>query len=142
MRFLKLSAEGNVIAADATDHVAVRDTVTGLEWTVAETKAMKWKAAGKWAEKLELLGGGWRLPTVEELFGLADRTRHSPAIDQDAFPGCDGGWYWSATVDAESPSASAWYVYFGNGGSNWLRQNFEGRVRAVRAGQSLGLLAR
>ena len=75
----------------------------------------------------------WRMPTAEELFALADRSRHSPAIDTDAFPTCKGGWYWSSTVDASSPSGCAWYVYFYDGGAYYDHQNYNGRVRAVRS---------
>lgn len=134
-RFLKVSAAGEILPADATDHVIARDTTTGLEWTVAEQPAMNWKAAKAWAESLDLRGGGWRLPTVEELFLLADRSRYSPAIDQSAFPGCKNNWYWSGTVDASSPSGYAWFVNFYGGNSYWAHQHSEGPVRAVRPGQ-------
>ena len=77
----------------------------------------------------------WRVPTVEELFCLADRTRARPAIDTDFFPDTPNNWFWSSTVDADAPSGYAWIVDFGNGNSSWDGQDGEGFVRAVRPGQ-------
>jgi hypothetical protein len=78
----------------------------------------------------------WRLPTVEELFLLADRTRAPcPAIDAEYFPDCKSDWYWSSTPYARSPGGCAWVVNFGNGDAHWSFRDDDGFVRAVRPGQ-------
>ena len=61
-RLTKIAVDWRTLPTDASDWVAVRDETTKLVWTAGEMKAMKWKAAVKWVEKLDLLGGGWRLP--------------------------------------------------------------------------------
>ena len=104
-------------------------------------KEMTWKQAKAWAEKLDLFGWSWRLPTVEEAFFIADRSKY-PATPKEFFP--DIGryeWIWTGTVDAEDPedtdtaSGSAWDVYLSYGGSGRSSQSYHGHVRAVRAGQ-------
>jgi hypothetical protein len=74
----------------------------------------------------------WRLPSVEELFALADRTRHSPAIDVAFFPNCKSSWYFTSTRPAYSPEGYAWVVYFADGGATWGNRDNLGLVRAVR----------
>lgn len=139
MKLTKISAEGLDLTDDATQWVAVRMEhellARPLIFSVAEKKAKNWKAAKKHAEGLDLCGWQWRLPTVEELFLLADRTKFNPAIDKDFFPDCESDWYWTDTV-AASPSGYAWGVYFSHGSSSWYDQDDVGWVRAVRAGQS------
>jgi hypothetical protein len=133
--FLKIDATGKPAAANTTDHVAVIDARTQLMWSAADVRDRATFAdAGAACAALTLAGySDWRLPTVEELFALADRSKRGPAIDTDAFPTCEGGWYWSATVDASAPSDLAWGVYFGNGYCGCYDQDSQGRVRAVRS---------
>jgi len=134
--FLKIGTDGAQLADNATDHVAVIDTRTNLMWSAGDVSSdrLNFTDAGTACTALSLAGvNDWRLPTVEELFGLADRSRFAPAIDTDAFPTCASAWYWSGTVDAESPSVCAWGVYFGNGSSDLNFQYDQGRVRAVRS---------
>jgi hypothetical protein len=77
-RFTKIGAEGETLADDATEWAAVLDKTTSLLWTVKETKRLTWDKARAAVAKLDSAGfKDWRLPTVEELFLLADRTRVS-----------------------------------------------------------------
>jgi hypothetical protein len=57
------------------------------------------------------VGNGWRLPTMQELYGLVDHTRMSPAIGE-AF-GCParGGVFWSSTPTCYS-ALDHWAVDF------------------------------
>jgi Protein of unknown function (DUF1566) len=137
-RFTKIAADGAKLADDATEWVAVLDNTTGLIWTVEETKGMPWKKAQAAVKKLDTAGfKDWRLPTVEELFLLADRTKHSPAIDTAFFPKCKSDWYWTSTPAAYSPGDYAWVVDFDGGGAGWLGQGHDFCVRAVRASQTI-----
>ena len=133
-RFIKIDAGGLMRHANTTEWVAVHDTLSCLMWTVEVLPRQTFQSARERVAKLTTAGfTDWRLPTVEELFCLADRTRSDPAIDTGFFPNTPSGWFWSGTVDASSPSDCAWYVNFGNGSSYWYHQNSEGFVRAVRS---------
>jgi hypothetical protein len=115
-----------IVNADST----VTDTLTGLIWTQATVaKEVNHEAAEKAVAEL---GEGWRLPTVEELFALADRTRQEPAIDTDAFPDTESDWYWTSTPTAWS-SAAVWVVGFDLGNSYGAHRDYDACVRAVRS---------
>jgi hypothetical protein len=119
------------------DQVVI-DQMTGLMWSRAEltTDRLKWPDADSLCRNLELAGfDDWRMPTVDELFALADRTRSDPAIDTRFFPDCKPNWYWSSTPYAPSPGDCAWLVSFINGGASWSSRGYGGFVRAVRASQ-------
>jgi hypothetical protein len=134
--FQKIGVDGAQLPADATDHVAVIDVRTNLMWSAndATDKTLPFKKCAAACKKLKLAGfTDWRMPTVEELFLLADRSKCDPAIDTNAFPSCTGGWYWTSTVDASAPSACAWDVNFYNGYAYFNFQVNQGRVRAVRS---------
>lgn len=75
----------------------------------------------------------WRLPTIEELFLLADRSKHNPAIDTEAFPDTKSDWYWSSTIHA-ADSDYAWIVSFRDGVASYdYRGDGDAFVRAVRS---------
>jgi hypothetical protein len=134
--FQKIGADGAQLPDNATDHVAVLDTRTHLMWSANDStdKPLPFNQCAAACGNLTLAGfTDWRMPTVEELFLLADRSKSAPAIDTDAFPSCTSDWYWSSTVDASSPSVFAWVVGFSNGGAYLLHQDSFGRVRAVRS---------
>lgn len=135
-RFVKIGPKGKKLPASSKAWEAVLDTASGLMWSVKEPKAMPWKKA---FERVKTVKAGgykdWRLPTVEELFLLADRTKTGPAIDVAFFPDCKSDWYWTSTPYAASPGDCAWIVDFDGGDSYWDHQSDDFRVRAVRASQ-------
>ena len=145
-RFTKIGADGAQVADDATDHVAVLDNTTGLMWShtlnTDDDDGEPHAACEQRVEGLSLAGfTDWRMPTVEELFAIADRTHTDPAIDAAFFPDTKSDWYWTGTPAAWSPSA-AWIVYFNLGLASSDYRDGDGFVRAVRvagarAGQSL-----
>jgi hypothetical protein len=136
-RFIKIDAKGKELPASAKKWVAALDTKTGLMWTVKEQKAKNHAEAVKLAEKTKAASyvTGWRLPEVDELFCLADRTRTRPAIDTKFFPDCKSDWYWTNTPYAGSPADCAWYVNFNDGYAYYSHHDNYGFVRAVRASQ-------
>jgi len=48
----------------------VKDTKTGLEWVAGPDSNMTWYQARDWVQSLSIAGGGWRMPTRDELGGL------------------------------------------------------------------------
>lgn len=140
-RLTKLAADGSDLPPEATDHLAVRLErgllARPIIWTAHRSpEPMTWAQAKAWAEKLDINGWSWRLPTVEEAFMLPDRSRAEyPAVDTSFFPDCDGEWIWTATEDAQPPSGYAWSVLLGYGHSSRDGVANRYRVRAVRAGQ-------
>ena len=128
-RFLKLTDDGG-------NHVATRDTLTGLEYTeVKLDKAVNHQRAIDAAAAVETLGGGWQLASYHEATAIVDVTRESPAVDTEAFPWIKPRWYWLRDVTAWS-SASAWGVLFDYGLVYSLRRSANGFALAVRrAGQ-------
>ena len=136
-RTSKAAAAPAAAAARFTDNgdETVTDTRTGLTWSKETLAAGKINHADavKACKALRLAGHkDWRLPTVEELFALADHSRNSPAIDTDAFPDTKSDWYWTSTLAAWDPSC-AWIVYFGYGNAYSLHRSYYAFVRAVRS---------
>ena len=138
-RFTKLDAAGNELPFDATGHVAVLDRYPHPDrlwrvWAVepARARAAAWDKCDESVKAMTLLGANdWELPSVDELFALADRSTHSPAINADYFPRTKCDWYWTSTPSAYSASY-AWIVNFGYGDANDLRRGNGAFARAVR----------
>lgn len=80
----------------------------------------------------------WRLPALEELQSILDMSRASNpspsptlTIDANWFPNTQVAAYWSATPGTDN-STSAWYVYFGKGGTFKTIRPYNYFVRLVR----------
>jgi hypothetical protein len=135
-RFVKI--DGNGKPTDA-EHVAVHDRRTGLTWSRALVgTGLTHAEAMKVAANFKPFGQGWRAPTIEERQSIIDYAKHSPALDTEYFAK-ESGWEWTSTLDAESPSDCAWYVYLGAGSCSRGYLGNRGFVRAVLAGQQFSL---
>jgi hypothetical protein len=111
---------------------SVRDNSTGLTWQRAVAHDnFQWQAANSFCSKLNVRGGGWRLPSLRELLTLVDLTRYDPAIDGSAFPSTPSELFWTSSPSGE-PAAAAWGVNFTRGPSASASVNTKAHVRCVR----------
>jgi hypothetical protein len=111
---------------------AVYDSRTKLTWQlVVSTTPVGWAAARDYCHELDLAGGGWRLPSVNELQTLIDESANDPAIDLDAFPGTPSEYFWTSSILPHFESF-VWTVYFGYGLSTFFDVNQNHFVRCVR----------
>ena len=115
------------------DNDTVTDHKTGLIWQRADDGQQRnWFDANQHCGDL-FFGGkaDWRLPTVEELFPLADRSRFDPGIDP-VFD-CRSDEYWSSSISV-SNADNAWLVGFQYGNAFWDAKANKYYVRCVRGG--------
>jgi len=112
----------------------VTDNATGLQWQDnAVGSTMNHAAAITHCTNLSLDGGAWRLPTIEELVSITDKSRTNPSIDP-TFQSVISSVYWSSTTNA-SDSDYAWVVNFYRGNDLWYGKSVIRYVRCVRSGQ-------
>jgi hypothetical protein len=101
----------------------VKDTLTGLEWSREPAPIrLRWNEAKAYCDSLATDGGGWRLPSRDELMSVLH-------FNNDPF-GAELDWYWSTTVGVRA--GTAWAV----GEGAWLNGNpieTQSRVRCVRS---------
>jgi hypothetical protein len=107
----------------------VKDTKTGLEWAVGPDRNTSWKEARDWVLSLGIDGGGWRMPTIEELKGLYQKGKGernmTPLLKTT-------GWRVWAKETRGSPSE--WYFDFYFGPRIWdFRLTSRSRAFAVRS---------
>jgi len=92
----------------------VRDTKTGLEWKAGPDWNTNWNDARSWVQSLNLDGGGWRMPTTDELKtlykkGTGERNM-TPLLKTS-------GWLvWSGETEGSSYARS---FSFDNGSRDW-----------------------
>ncbi len=109
----------------------VHDNSTKLTWQRAvPLAALAWADAKTYCQKLNLAGGGWRLPLVSELTGIVDR-QETPPIDPVAFPSTPEDEFWSASP-VQGDAYTAWSVVFDDGTSKHHSVDIVSRVRCVR----------
>jgi len=113
----------------------VTDSVSKLEWQDdSATESATWVEAIEKCESLNLSGhSDWRLPNINELKSIVDRSKENPAI-VETFQNNYSSYYWSSTT-YEGSSGGAWLVYFGYGLVYSDGKSTNGYVRCVRGGQ-------
>ena len=100
----------------------------GLVWQKQPApNEMNWESAKSYCQGLALAGGGWRLPSKDELLALYATKASGTA----SFPGMNYGRYWSSSAVSGS-SGNAWYVNFYYGATLYNDVGSNGRVRCVR----------
>jgi len=114
---------------------AITSSCCGLVWQ-EETAPGKysWHDANEFCRTLSLLGSGWRLPSIAELFSLvelSDESHTLPTINAEAFSDTVREVYWSSSPSSDSGQA-AWTVNFRDGTSNETDHEDPQRVRCVR----------
>ncbi len=77
------------------------------------------------------VAGDWRLPNINELLSLIDRSRHTPALTAGLPFTVESLGYWSATTSA-SDTRFAWSVYFRSGHASSYGKTYAYNVRCVR----------
>jgi hypothetical protein len=134
LRFVKLDKTGAAIQPTPPLHAAVSEPARGLMWGPTLDGKKTWDEAKQACADFRLFGySDWRLPTVEELFLLADRSRKEPAIDTELFPDTKSDWYWTSSPAAWSPASFAWIVSFYDGDAGSALLDYECFVRPVRS---------
>jgi hypothetical protein len=124
----------------SADENYVIDHKTGLMWARDESKRSDYDNAEAHCKALRLGGfSDWRLPTLDELQTIVDRSRYSPAIDTNVF-NTNAGWTWTSDEykGNPGPSGSVWIVgFYGGLVGSYDRGDsaFARAVRAVPAGQ-------
>jgi len=120
---------GNEVGRDGT-YVAygngvVKDTKTGLEWVAGPDTNMNYAQAKAWVESLNIGGGGWRMPTANELEGLYQNGRGSR--NMTPLLKTTGWWVWCGEV---KDSSAAWFFSFYHGNGYWDNRNSSSSYRA------------
>jgi hypothetical protein len=106
----------------------VTDKVTGLIWlknaSCATVSPNGWAAAltsvaalanGACGLSDGSKAGDWRLPNLNEVKSIIDKSKVNPALQLgNPFDNVTNSWYWTSSTYA-GRSIDAWYVYFGSG---------------------------
>ncbi len=76
--FSHAADKANIVAKDAHyisyENGIVYDQKTNLEWIVGPDTGTTWDEAKRWLESLSEAGGGWRMPTMDELERLFQKS--------------------------------------------------------------------
>ena len=107
----KRSADGRY---EVSQERVITDTTTGLQWYVGPDRNTNWNEAKSWAENLIVAGGGWRLPSLDELEGIYEKNKGygNAHIDKVFWGKNTNLWVWSNETKG---SWLAWYFYFSFG---------------------------
>ncbi len=106
-----------------------------LEWQTDEPGKMTWQAAMDFCQDLALNDKtDWRLPDIDELQTILDRSNFDPAADKNIFSNIQSAAYWANTTNAYDTSY-AWFVSFSFGYVANDSKSSHNYVRCVRNGQ-------
>ena len=114
------------------DNGVVYDTQNGLEWYIGPDEDINWEKAKSWVDNFSRYGGGWRMPSINELYKLYNPdwgSRNMTRLIKTS------GWnVWSGDMRKNSFSVKIGiFLSFRDAGTKSYRGNsFETRVFAVR----------
>ncbi len=114
-RLREIARDGNFIKYVTG---VVYDKNTGLEWYAGPDRPTRWNEAKAWVENLTVAGGGWRMPTIDELKTLYQKgagTRNLTSLLKTT-----GVYVWSG--EARS-STSDWCFHFRRGKKHWFHRD-------------------
>jgi hypothetical protein len=136
MGFVKdtIGIESGVTAGFSRDNrrEVVKDDIYKLMWQDGEEIYQgTYDEAVKYCENLNFAGyDDWRLPTINELISITDKSKIDPSINL-AFKNVKTDWYWSSTKGADNLSI-VWAVFFRSGFDGWNDVSRRGFVRCIR----------
>jgi Protein of unknown function (DUF1566) len=138
------SVQANDRFTYSADGAEVTDTTTGLIWQRCsegqqfshdrcEGKATErnFKSTIAYAKSQAKPQAAWRVPNINELNTLVNKSVRNPAIDASVFPNTAANRYWSASPH-ETDITQAMIVYFTDGHVAKYHQNNKAYVRLVR----------
>ena len=109
-----------------TECRSVTDAKTGLEWIAGSDADMSYAQAKEWINRLELCGGGWRMPTTNELEALKGKNdAYRPFISAVKIP---GGRVWAVSSANEREVR---FFDFGKGEADMQDRNDARGFRAL-----------
>ena len=128
----KRSSDGRY---EVSSEGVITDTTTHLQWYVGPNQDTTWDQAAAWVKKLSVSGGGWRLPTLDELQGIYEKNKGSDKAHIDAV-------FWNKNIplwvwsNETKGSSSAWNFAFDSGYRHWddRSDSYNNRGFAVRSG--------
>jgi len=103
----------------------VLDIKTSLEWIAGPDRDTTWDEAKGWMDNLKVAGGGWRMPTIDELETLYEKGKGSR--NMTPLLKTTGWMVWSGET---KDSSSARYFYFFSGDRGWRYRDFSLYARA------------
>jgi hypothetical protein len=136
--FLTLLFCGVAVADMSRIGEIVTDSKTKLMWqdnAEASTVTRNWQGAIEYCEALKFGGhDDWRLPNINELKSITDRTRNNPAINPAFVNVTTNNYYWSST-SVSGDTDSAWVVLFYYGSMDYRTKDYTNYLRCVRGGR-------
>ena len=131
--FSHAAEKAKIVAKDdqyvSYENGIVYDEKTNLEWIVGSDKDTIWDEAKAWVESLSVEGGGWRMPTRNELASLYQKGFGKRNMDP-AFK--TTGWHvWAGP--RSSRTAWGFNFTFGIDGWSYLDDSSTRRGFAVRS---------
>jgi len=137
------NGDGRVVAVRAhrsdrftkDSHDIITDKQTGLQWYMRPGSDISWPQAKSWAKNLRVGGGGWRMPTSNDLEKLVGPKQPDGISYLDPFFSQKGKFIW-VWVGEIRHSPSAWFFSFRDGEDNWRfsrTRDYYARAFAVRS---------
>ena len=107
----KIKDESRTSGRFSLEGGVIYDSELGLQWAPCSGPGMSHLKAGKYARNLSLAGGGWRLPTREELKSLCDTDK--PGLADTVF-NINGHGVWTSELTFLW-GMGAWFFAFNRG---------------------------